>query len=178
MTSSNGNISALLALCVGKSPANFPHKGQWCRALMFSLIRTWIHDWVLKNREAGDLSEMPSRSLWCHCNGSRQNMDEWLHLAVYVDVIVHTFKINCWFSTFLLDDICTRWIPTQRPVTRSFDVFFDLRLNKRLSKQSWSWWFETLSRPLLRHCNENFCFYNHSDRCHTGMTNVFKQHRV
>ena len=27
--------------------------------------------------------------------------------------------------------------PTQRPVTRSFDVFFDLRLNKRLSKQWW-----------------------------------------
>ena len=25
--------------------------------------------------------------------------------------------------------------PTQRPVKRSFDVFFDLRLNKRLSKQ-------------------------------------------
>ena len=34
--------------------------------------------------------------------------------------------------------------PTQRPVTRSFDVFFDLRLNTRLSKQSWGWWFETL----------------------------------
>ena len=43
--------------------------------------------------------------------------------------------------------------PTQRPVTRSFDVFFDLRLNKRLSKQSWGWWFETLSRSLWRHCN-------------------------
>ena len=43
--------------------------------------------------------------------------------------------------------------PAQRPVTRSFDVFFDLRLNKRLSKQSWCWWFETLSRPLWRHCN-------------------------
>ena len=27
-----------------------------------------------------------------------------------------------------------RWIPLKRPVTRSFDVFFDLRLNKRLSK--------------------------------------------
>ena len=40
--------------------------------------------------------------------------------------------------------------PTQRPVTRSFDVFFDLRLNKKLSKQSWGWWFETLSDPLLR----------------------------
>ena len=44
--------------------------------------------------------------------------------------------------------------PTQRPVTRSSDVFFDLRLNKRLSKHSWGWWFKTLSRPLWRHCNE------------------------
>ena len=44
--------------------------------------------------------------------------------------------------------------PTQRPVTHSFDVFFDLRLNKRLSKQSWGWWFETLPRPLWRQCNE------------------------
>ena len=43
--------------------------------------------------------------------------------------------------------------PTQRPVTRSFDVFFDLRLNKRLGKQSWGWWFETLSRSLWRHRN-------------------------
>ena len=43
----------------------------------------------------------------------------------------------------------------QRPMTRSFDVFFDLRKNKRLSKQSWGWWFETLSRPLWRHCNDN-----------------------
>ena len=34
--------------------------------------------------------------------------------------------------------------PAQRPVTRSFDVLFDLRLNKRLSKQSWGWWLETL----------------------------------
>ena len=43
--------------------------------------------------------------------------------------------------------------PALRPVTRSFDVFFDLRLNKQLSEQSWDWWFETLSRPLWRHCN-------------------------
>ena len=43
--------------------------------------------------------------------------------------------------------------PSQRPVTWSFDVFFDLHLNKRLSKQSRRWWFETLSRSLWRHCN-------------------------
>ena len=43
--------------------------------------------------------------------------------------------------------------PTQSPVTRSFDVFFDLRLNKRLSKQSSGWWFATPSHPLWRHRN-------------------------
>ena len=43
--------------------------------------------------------------------------------------------------------------PAQRPVTWSFDVFFDLYLNKRLSKQSWVWWFEALSLPLWRHRN-------------------------
>ena len=43
--------------------------------------------------------------------------------------------------------------PAQRPVTRSFDVFFDLRLNKWLSKQPWGWWFETPSWSLWRQCN-------------------------
>ena len=43
--------------------------------------------------------------------------------------------------------------PTQRPVTQSFDVFFDLRLNKRSSKQPWGWWFETSSWSLWRQCN-------------------------
>ena len=52
--------------------------------------------------------------------------------------------------------------PTQRPVTRSFDVFFDLRLNKRLSEYSWGWWFETPSRPFWRHCNGWLPFILHS----------------
>ena len=44
-----------------------------------------------------------------------------------------------------------RWIPAQRPVTRSFDVFFDLHPNKRFSKQSRGWWFDT---PLWSHGND------------------------
>ena len=48
--------------------------------------------------------------------------------------------------------------PAQRLVTRSFDVFFDLRLNKRLSKQPWGWWFETPSWSLWRQCNE-WCYH-------------------
>ena len=47
---------ALLAICAGYSPVpvKSPHKGQWRRALVFSLICAWINDWV-NNREAGDL---------------------------------------------------------------------------------------------------------------------------
>ena len=46
--------------------------------------------------------------------------------------------------------------PSQRPVTQSFDVSFDLRPNKRLSKQLWGWWFETPSWSLWRQCNALF----------------------
>ena len=48
--------------------------------------------------------------------------------------------------------------PTQRPVMPSFDVFFDLRLNERLNKQSWGWWFEMPWRPLWRHSNVIFLY--------------------
>ena len=43
--------------------------------------------------------------------------------------------------------------PSQMPVTRSFDVFFNQHPNDRLSKHSWGWWFETHSPPLWRHNN-------------------------
>ena len=59
--------------------------------------------------------------------------------------------------------------PAQRPVARSFDVFLDLCLNKRLSKQSWGWWFETPACPLWRHCNSLLLckryFQNRDGKC-------------
>ena len=61
--------------------------------------------------------------------------------------------------------------PAQRPVTRSLGVFFDLRLNKRLSKQWWGWWFETPSSPLCRHCN--VLLYYHIN-VHTISLNTWK----
>ena len=61
--------------------------------------------------------------------------------------------------------------PAQRPVTPSFDVLFDQRPNKRLSKQSWSWQFETHSSPLWRHSNvgtglrhHDCCWYHGANR--------------
>ena len=45
-----------------------------------------------------------------------------------------------------------RWIPR----TKASDAFSnDLRLIKRLSKQSWGWWYQTPSRSLWRHCNNS-----------------------
>ena len=46
-----------------------------------------------------------------------------------------------------------RWIPR----TKANDVFFDLCLNKRLSKQSGGWWIEKPSRPLWRHYTDCSC---------------------
>ena len=56
-------FSALLAFCAGNAPVTgeFPDKGQWRGALMFSLICAWINRWV-NNGEAGDLT------VWRHCN--------------------------------------------------------------------------------------------------------------
>ena len=64
------------------------------------------------------------------------------------------------FSALLAISPVPGEFPAQRLVTRSFDVFFDLRLNQRLSEQSWGWWFETLPHPLWRHCNECWIVVN------------------
>ena len=76
--------------------------------------------------------------------------------------MIYQLKFSWWrhqteaFSTLLA--LCegnipvTGRFPSQRPVTRSFAVFFDLRLNKRLSKQSRRLWFEAPSRLLWHHC--------------------------
>ena len=62
------------------------------------------------------------------------------------------------FSTLLAlcagNSSVTGEFPSQRPVTQSSHIFFELRLNKQLSKQLWVWWFEMSSRSLWRHCNE------------------------
>ena len=43
--------------------------------------------------------------------------------------------------------------PHKGPWRGALMVFFYLRLNKRLCKQSWGWWFEMRLRPSWRHCN-------------------------
>ena len=105
----------------------------------------------------------PNRVQWTHLH--------WSHMLLTVDDIIKAITfywngnlvISWWrhqMETFsALMALCagnspvTGEFPAQRPVTQSIEVFFDLRLNKWLSKQSWGWWFETPSRSLWRHCN-------------------------
>ena len=73
-------------------------------------------------------------------NTSHDDVIKWKHFPLY-------------WPFFAGNSLVTGEFPSQRPVTRSFDIFCDLCLNKRLSKQSWGWWFETLLCSLWRHFN-------------------------
>ena len=86
-----------------------------------------------------------------------------LAVLIHEDIIKWKHFPRYW--PFVQEFTVTGEFPTQRPVTRSFDVFFDLCLNKRLSKQSWGWWFDTLSRPLWRHCDETTNCHKHATPC-------------
>ena len=113
--------------------------------------------------------------LWYHMHNMSRNW--WFHFIL--SILIHRWntKINCLntipSSVLLLimmtssngkksalltlclgNSLVTGEFPSRRPVTPNFGVFFDIRLNKRLSKHSWGWWFETPSHPLWRRCNE------------------------
>ena len=65
---------------------------------------------------------------------------KWRPFCLGLNVLKHLFLHSYWnfhWNLFqMVQFICHHWL-----------------LNKRLSKQSWGWLFETLSRPLWRHCN-------------------------
>ena len=95
--------------------------------------------WILTGAQIGGLvAQMANDVEWV------LNVSWWRHQMETFSALLAIYAGNSTISGEFL---------TQRPVTRSFDVFFDLCLNKWLSKQWWSWWFETPSCSLWRHCN-------------------------
>ena len=92
----------------------------------------------------------------------------YLHFPNYLskqctqDYLIFLWNINSWWRHQMetVSALLAIWagnspVPgefsAQRPVTRGFDVFFDLRPDKQLTKQSWGWWFESPSHSLWRH---------------------------
>ena len=81
---------------------------------------------------------------WCKSYGDRSLKPRWRHQMETFSELLALCAGN---------SPITGEFPLQRPVTKSLDIFFDLRRNKRLSKRSRRWLFEMPSRSLLRHCN-------------------------
>ena len=86
---------------------------------------------------------------------SRDNISAFENYSFVHDDVIK-WKHFPWYWPFVKG--IHRWpvtgeLPAQWPMTRSFDVFFDLRPNKWLSKQWRRWWFETPSRSLWCQCN-------------------------
>ena len=74
---------------IHRSPVNFPHKGQWRGALMFSLIYAWINDWV-NNREAGDLRRQHGHYDVIVMNMSLPSLYYWLmHVCLVSGISFH-----------------------------------------------------------------------------------------
>ena len=151
----------------------------WCLASNIVLVCAWIHDWV-SNREAGDSRGYRVHyyvTVMRNQVYSLITITQYLHISyvfgfwwpmscccLYIVLhIIRCYHHPWWrhqietFSALLAisagNSPVSGDFPAQRPVTRSFDVFFDLRLNKQLSKQLWGWWFETPSCPVWRHWN-------------------------
>ena len=92
------------------------------------------------------------------------------HGQNFINTHLSTYWITWWrhqvetFSSLLAfcvgNSPVTAEFHAQRPVTRSFDVFFDLRPKKWLSKQWRRWWFETPSCSLWHHSNEFRVLYS------------------
>ena len=98
------NINALLVLCAGihRSPVNSPHKGQWRRALMFSLICSWINVWV-NNGEAGDLRRHRAHYDFIVMNQCRR--------IVLTSMLYKTLQIVVFIKLFLP---CPRYLTADR----------------------------------------------------------------
>ena len=114
---------------------------------------------IKRNRHILSAPDGPMLAPWTLLSGISTKYAHSTHFVEFCSIslmvnFTHVLK-NDFTGTRAIHDEnsqATGEFPAQRPVTR-FDVFIDLRLNKRLSKQWWGWWFETPPSPLWRHCN-------------------------
>ena len=132
---------------------------------MFCFRFHFRHAWLLFMQFMTNTVSRPFRVIWkrlrrpgthfCWGICNYNNGDEYTHVMCSLSWWSHPMET---FAALLA--ICAGnspvpgEFPAQRPVTRNFDVFFDLRRSKCLSEQSWGWWFETPSRPLWRQYND------------------------
>ena len=117
--------------------------------------RTWISNYIPSNNVMCDylsMSGMPTSGADVTSHYLMMTSSLWKHLPRYWQFVrgIHRSPVNS---------------PHKGQWRGALIFFFDLRLNKRLSKQLWGWWFETLPCPLWRHSNVNqlwLCLLTHA----------------
>ena len=90
------------------------------------------------------------------CHWQACSITTWLGTLLMIDTVMTSSNGNIFHVTGHLCGEFTdyRWIPRTKASDADLLYFLDPRINKRLSKQSWGWWFETPSRPSWRHSND------------------------
>ena len=82
---------------IHRSPVNSWHKGQWCGALMISLICDWINNWVKNNREAGDLIRHHAHYdviVMKYSEESSEHMEDWFNFFKVLDSEMPSYDIQ------------------------------------------------------------------------------------
>ena len=110
---------------IHRSSVNYPHKGQWHGALMFSLICAWINRWV-NNHEAGDLRRHPAQYdvILMYCSDSTIHLSRWSGTSGVVPVI--SGKATCpiptlsWLTFIYIKGTNTIDNPTITSITSLF----------------------------------------------------------
>ena len=146
---------------------------RWDKLNMIKCIPVMIYcvNWILRNEllwNFVDIQPLAFENWKCPRHGGRLSRPHWVkHFILQMKFVASWYWLHLTHSnpdnndaskymrrhqmkTFsALLAICagnspvTDEFPAQRPVTRRFDIFFDMCQNKRLSKQRWGWWFET-----------------------------------
>ena len=153
-------FSALLALYAGNAPVTGEFPSQRSNNAGLDVFFDHSSNKRLNKRSNRQWSETPWCTLWRLCN-------------IYPSrpcVITHSFITMTSSNGNIFrvtGPLCGEFtgpgeFPAQRPVTRSFYVFFDLHPNKRLSKQPWGWWFEAPPWSFWRQCNVTSVCYHYA----------------
>ena len=122
----------------------FNFRLRWISGNKSHILLDFACSWISRSTCLMCHGAKASICLWDAVHGSHRTSNshddviKWKHFPRYWPLVrgIHRSPVNS----------------SQRPVPRSFDVFFDLCLNEPLSKQWRGRWFETPPRSLWRHC--------------------------
>ena len=127
MQASINTLNTLLAFCGGihRWTVNFPHKGPAMRNAVpcNDISKPWPADGHVLQTDELSTSQASNTVPACM---TQDDVIKWKHFPRYWPFCAGNSPVTGEF-------------PAERPVTQSFDVFFHLCLNKRLSKQSPGW---------------------------------------